>query len=121
MQWKASTGELEGLQSLKINSLYFKFQPAITGQPQYDMFAFLLTLDAANDTRMALLLFVYLFQQKISFTFHFRPSIQWFRLPSSLSENLNQLWCFWQIKRTIRKDPDGLFEFPLAQYQTQKE
>lgn len=120
MQWKSCTGELEGLREFKINSLKFSFDPAIEGQAQYDMFAFLLTLDASNDTRMALLLIIYLYQQKIPFSIGFSPAIRWNDLFQSLKENIHQLLCLRNIKKEIREHFDDVLSFPLNEYQCTK-
>lgn len=120
MQWKSYTGELEGLREFKINSLKFSFDPAIEGQSQYDMFAFLLTLDASNDTRMALLLIIYLYQQKIPFNISFSPAIRWNDLFQSLKENIHQLRCLRNIEKEIREHFDDVLSFPLNEYQCTK-
>lgn len=120
MQWKSCTGELEGLREFKINSLKFSFDPAVEGQAQYDMFAFLLTLDASNDTRMALLLIIYLYQQKIPFNISFSPAIRWNDPFQSLKENIHQLLCLRNIKKEIREHFDDVLSFPLNEYQCTK-
>lgn len=108
LKWQSSTGELEEVKNLLINSTLFTFDAPLSDRIRYGLFDYMEHLNIAED-RSIIKIAIWLHQHNVAFDIRF-----YYNTSLPVLYNLSRVKWPSRLKKSLLDDMDSVMSFDLA-------